>query len=381
MHHIIANNSEYFRKWSYGPSIIHDACILAEEQLDLPEGLQAWVNPQLNGFLSDGTSEAFNVTHNLTVLPEFIGNAVGDKLGLFPHAFLHRGLHYNASAAPPPPGYPGVAVDLEVARRVAVDYILRWPVRWHKDGTVTRNYPGHVPWWPQDNRSQYVWGDDAYMGLTLPARLAVAGLDDPGGTLALFAADQHALMAGHLLDRASGIYFHGRNLETGQFSCCKWGRANGWMMMTHAEVLAALEATPGPAASAAKKRALAIFVRHATALANVQNATDGRWHQLLDDPTSFLETSATAMFTVAMAEGLKRGWLSREAFAPVVRRAWQGLARVIREDGYVAAICDGFGIHATPADYKACAQDYARSQPGLGAVLRAAVLVATLKLA
>ena len=38
-----------------------------------------------------------------------------------------------------------------------------------------------------------MWGDDAYMGLTLPSRMVVAGLDDAAGTYARFVATQHAL--------------------------------------------------------------------------------------------------------------------------------------------------------------------------------------------
>jgi len=34
------------------------------------------------------------------------------------------------------------------------------------------------------------------------------------------------------------------------------------------------------------------------------------WHQLLDKNDSYLETSASAMFTFASARGVNRGWLS-----------------------------------------------------------------------
>jgi rhamnogalacturonyl hydrolase YesR len=62
------------------------------------------------------------------------------------------------------------------------------------------------------------------------------------------------------------------------------------------------------AISAARK----IFVDHATALAAVQNKSDGRWHQLLDNTSMWLETSSTAMFAVAMIRGVD----VRGSFAP-----------------------------------------------------------------
>jgi rhamnogalacturonyl hydrolase YesR len=70
-------------------------------------------------------------------------------------------------------------------------------------------------------------------------------------------------------------------MKAWQSSCCKWGRANGWTMMAKAEVLSAL-----PPAHSGHGAVLADFVAHARALAKVQDAADGRWHQILNDPTT-----------------------------------------------------------------------------------------------
>jgi hypothetical protein len=77
----------------------------------------------------------FNLTHNIPINTGWIGNAVGDKIGLYPHAYLHRYLHYSGndrleplqSHASPPKGYNSSA-DLAVAKRTVDDYILTWPV-------------------------------------------------------------------------------------------------------------------------------------------------------------------------------------------------------------------------------------------------------------
>ena len=120
-----------------------------------------------------------------------------------------------------------------------------------------------------------------------------------------------------------------------------------------------------------------VFVTHATALSAVQNKSDGRWHQLLDNSSMWLETSCTAMFTVAMVRGVDAGWLDAATFNPVIALAWQGLSKVIHADGYVAGQCDGFGIHSTAADYYNCPQLYRKSSPGLGSVIKAAVHLAS----
>ena len=33
-----------------------------------------------------------------------------------------------------------------------------------------------------------------------------------------------------------GLMYHGYNAANNATSCCKWGRANGWIMMGHVEV-------------------------------------------------------------------------------------------------------------------------------------------------
>ena len=106
-----------------------------------------------------------------------------------------------------------------------------------------------------------------------------------------------------------------------------------------------------------------------------QNKTDGRWHQLLDDDTMFLETSVTAMTTVALVRGVRAGWLDKSIFQPAIDLAWRGLQKVIHSDGFVSGICDGFGIHSHPSDYRACPTLYGKSTPGLGSVLKAVVLL------
>ena len=48
---------------------------------------------------------------------------------------------------------------------------------------------------------------------------------------------------------------------------------------------------------------------------------DGMWHQLIDDPASWPETSCTGMFTFAFITGVKNGWLDRKVYAPAARKA------------------------------------------------------------
>lgn len=115
----------------------------------------------------------------------------------------------------------------------------------------------------------------------------------------------------------------------------------------------------------------------ATALAKAQQADDGRWHQLVNDSSTFLETSSTAMYLTAMLRGMREGWLDKTTFGPVAQRAWGGLCKTIQPDGKVSGICEGTGVQVSAADYAKRSTAYLLSGPGgLGTVLYAAVEMA-----
>jgi rhamnogalacturonyl hydrolase YesR len=81
------------------------------------------------------------------------------------------------------------------------------------------------------------------------------------------------------------------------------------------------------------------FRKAVQGVARVQSGT-GLWHQLLDRPDSYLETSASAMFTYAIARGVNRGWIPA-VYAPVAQAGWRALEARVRADGNVDGVCVG----------------------------------------
>jgi rhamnogalacturonyl hydrolase YesR len=71
--------------------------------------------------------------------------------------------------------------------------------------------------------------------------------------------------------------------------------------------------------------------------------TDGMWHQLIDHPESYKETSCTAMFTYGFIVGVKNGWLTDPAYAEGARKGWLGLQTYIDADGMLDKVCVGTG--------------------------------------
>jgi rhamnogalacturonyl hydrolase YesR len=216
--------------------------------------------------------------------------------------------------------------------------------------------------------SMTVWADDLFMGSVLLSRMAV--IDDRPSYFDE-AVKQVLRMHDLLYDPPSGLYWHGYFARSGEHSSSKWGRANGWTMMAKTELLSVL-----PKSHPMRDAVLEAFVSHARGLLAVQS-DDGRWHQVLDNPDTYLETSCTAMFTRAFAEGVRRGWLPAEGFREAAERGWEAITRQVRDDGMVEGIVRGTPIFYSDQEY----QDHPtrlNDPRGLGAVLYAASSMHTL---
>jgi len=102
---------------------------------------------------------------------------------------------------------------------------------------------------------------------------------------------------------------HGRPLVHGYYCTnhyvngIKWGRGNGWAMVTTAEVLSVM-----PTNHPARANLLNILRRHIAGVEVVQ-ASDGMWHQVLDHPEVWEETSCTALYAYSIARAVNHGWI------------------------------------------------------------------------
>lgn len=123
-----------------------------------------------------------------------------------------------------------------------------------------------------------------------------------------------------------------------------WSRGNGWVLAAMARMLMVL---PASDPQAAEYRSM--LQRMSARLAQLQGS-DGMWRTSLLSPSLYPgpETSGTALFTYAMAYGIRTGVLDAATYLPVVTRAWQGLTTVsLRSSGFVSN-CQGVG--EAPAD-------------------------------
>ena len=65
------------------------------------------------------------------------------------------------------------------------------------------------------------------------------------------------------------------------------------------------------------------------------------WRQLVDDASSWPETSCTGMFTFAMITGVKNGWLDAATYGPAARKGWLKLITYLDENNDIREVCEG----------------------------------------
>ena len=151
-------------------------------------------------------------------------------------------------------------------------------------------------------------------------------------------AGRQALDYAKKLQREDGLFHHAPDAP----HC--WGRGNGFAVLGLAELLQYF-----PLDDAMRNPLLDVYRRHMRGLGRRQ-APDGMWRQVVDAGESYTEVTVTAMTIVAMARGLRIGWLPDD-YRPILDRAWEGLSRRIGDDGSLIDVCAGTGAGATKTHY------------------------------
>ncbi|MFC2116727.1 glycoside hydrolase family 105 protein [Bacteroidota bacterium] len=205
-----------------------------------------------------------------------------------------------------------------------------------------------------------IWADDLFMSVPFLCRMARIT-----GDVNLYdeVATQVIQFNNYLQEKETGLYHHGWYADRSEPAPILWGRANGWVTWAMSEALILIpEDHPG------YKRILRIFRDHIQAVAEYQDGS-GMWHQVLNHPETYEETSCTAMFTLALARGVRYGWL-KKAYGKNAMDGWNALGDKIGEDGTVVGICRGTEIGGSVEFYNA-RQSFDHDPRGLGAMLTA----------
>lgn len=212
---------------------------------------------------------------------------------------------------------------MDYLKRVG-DYILNKQVKF-PDGTLARNAP----------RQMTIWADDLYMSVPFLARMGKLTGDNKYFD---FAIQQVEHFNNYLYDNMTGLFFHCYYNDADVNGVGHWGRCNGWLALAQCQLLNNL-----PANHPKRPELIKLLLRQIIGFSRYQDNATGMWHQVLDKPDSYLESSATAMFTYAVAHAVNQGWIS-PTYITIAQNGWDGLSKKVTDDGQLQDVCIGTNI-------------------------------------
>lgn len=197
-----------------------------------------------------------------------------------------------------------------------------------------------------DVNEQQLWDDTLYMTCLFLYQAGDAlGRED----MKQEAEYQFLLHIKYLHSPKTGLWYHGYCFQgRHHFGQAYWGRGNSWF--TACAVDFAEWIPDGPV----RRLILNTWQEQCKALLSVQDPESGLWHTLLDQPDSYLETSASAAITYGLLKGSRLGLLDKDCRA-AGEKALQGVIAQVAEDGTVQGVSYG-----TPMGWT---QDFYRTIP------------------
>lgn len=197
-----------------------------------------------------------------------------------------------------------------------------------------------------DVNEQQLWDDTLYMTCLFLYQAGDAlGRED----MKQEAEYQFLLHIKYLHSPKTGLWYHGYCFQgRHHFGQAFWGRGNSWF--TACAVDFAEWIPDGPV----RRLILNTWQEQCKALLSMQDPESGLWHTLLDQPDSYLETSASAAIAYGLLKGSRLGLLDEDCRA-AGEKALQGVIAQVAEDGTVQGVSYG-----TPMGWT---QDFYRTIP------------------
>lgn len=175
--------------------------------------------------------------------------------------------------------------SLKAAANRMLDFLLYKSPK-TPDGIIYHNYIENM-----------IWVDAFYMA---PPFLAVCGHYDE-------AVKQINGYRKILLDPQKKLYYHIWDQDRQVYSRkLFWGVGNGWAAAGMTRVLRAL-----PESMANDKKIIAGYIKEVIDGCLKYQREDGLFHDILDDPSSFVETNTAQMLAYSIFRGVKGGWLDK----------------------------------------------------------------------
>nr|WP_255286477.1 glycoside hydrolase family 88 protein [Bacillus sp. AFS076308] len=232
----------------------------------------------------------------------------------------------------------------ETKNQTYLPYLEDW-AEWVMYDMPRTNEDGlqHMTYGPE-NKNQ-LW-DDTLMMTVLPLAKIGRLLNKP--EYLEEAKKQFLIHIKYLTDRKTGLWFHGWTFEENHnYAEALWARGNCWITIAIPEIIEILDLKKG---DFLREFLIDALNRQIESLAKYQDES-GLWHTLINDPSSYLEASATAGFAYGILKSVHKRYVSQD-YKEVAYKAIHGLIGEIDKNGALQKVSVGTGMGDTLDFYK-----------------------------
>jgi unsaturated rhamnogalacturonyl hydrolase len=189
---------------------------------------------------------------------------------------------------------------------------------------------------------QELWDDTLFMTVLF---LANMGRIEGNHAYIDEAQRQFLLHAKYLADPKTGLWYHGWTFNgRHNFAGAFWGRGNCWVTIAIPEFLQMVECAPD-----VKEALRRVLLNQIESLVKYQNPS-GMWHTLVDDPTSYVESSATCGFAYGILRAVHTGLIDG-TYEDAAWKALEPILGYIGDDGVVQQVSYGTPMGRETKDF------------------------------
>ena len=189
---------------------------------------------------------------------------------------------------------------------------------------------------------QELWDDTLFMTVLF---LANMGRIEGKQAYIAEAEKQFLLHAKYLADPETGLWYHGWTFNgRHNFAGAFWGRGNCWVTIAIPVFLEMVEVS-----DETKKQLVQVLSRQVDSLIRCQNE-NGMWHTLVDDPASYVESSATCGFGYGILRAVRAGLID-SGCRQAAMKALSAILGYIGEDGVVQQVSYGTPMGRESRDF------------------------------
>ncbi|WP_125767614.1 glycoside hydrolase family 88/105 protein [Lapidilactobacillus wuchangensis] len=195
------------------------------------------------------------------------------------------------------------------------------------------------------NKNQ-LWDDTLVMAV-LP--LAKIGMVLDRSQYVSAAMNQFVIHSKFLMERDTGLWYHGWSFDQkSHFSPVFWGRGNAWISIFIPEFLE----IAGNQLNEFERQYLRDTLKYQIQALLPLQTQNGFWRTVLDDETSYEETSATAGFLYGMLMARKLRIIQGSALNKSIDMAVTGLLHQVKENGQLGNVSSGTPVGNNIQFYK-----------------------------